>query len=236
MKRAAPLRAVVAAALAINMVAANLGPVSVSARPVPQTKVVVGALGVPPVRVQVKEPPRVRPSTPPASAIRPQVVRAIRPVNGIRVAGPPMFLPHEINAVLKAAARRPASVRTITLPTAGSVRRAGVPSVVAPAATRRPQSLPSDSSASGTGINPWWLYQEQGVLGGGRVMVNVGTGNLLLQDDDMTVSHKGIAMAFRRTYNSQVPSVVSGFFANSRSLYGNGWTNTFDAHISYTPD
>ena len=41
-------------------------------------------------------------------------------------------------------------------------------------------------------------------------MVNVGTGNLVLQDDDMSVPHKGIALAFRRTYNSQSPTTVTG--------------------------
>src|ERR1700686_326411 len=122
MKRAASLRVLIATGLAINMMAADLFPVSVSARPAPQTKGVVVALAVPPVRVQVKEPPRVRPSTPPASAIRPKVVKAIRPANGMRVAGPPMLRPGEIDAALKAAARQRASVRTIVLPAVGSVR------------------------------------------------------------------------------------------------------------------
>jgi YD repeat-containing protein len=67
--------------------------------------------------------------------------------------------------------------------------------------------------------------------GGGRLMINLGTGNLLLQDDDMSVPHKGIALAFRRTYNSQGTAVVNGANAAWRSLYGNGWTNTFDAHL-----
>ena len=63
-------------------------------------------------------------------------------------------------------------------------------------------------------------------------MVNVGTGNLLLQDDDMSVPHKGIALAFRRTYNSQSQHDVAGTDGSVASMYGNGWTNTFDAHIS----
>ncbi len=104
----------------------------------------------------------------------------------------------------------------------------------APAAgmTRAVQSV---QTTTGTGINPWWRYQEQNLPGGGHVMVNVGTGNLVLQDDDMDVPHKGIALAFRRTYNSQslhdVNGDEGGVFTTSVGMYGNGWTNTFDAHL-----
>lgn len=65
-------------------------------------------------------------------------------------------------------------------------------------------------------------------------MVNVGTGNFLLQADDMSVPHKGIALAFRRTYNSQSGHDVLGTDGAAPGLYGNGWTNTFDAHIVAT--
>ena len=68
--------------------------------------------------------------------------------------------------------------------------------------------------------------------GGGRVMVNVGTGNVLLQDDDMVVPHKGVSLAFRRTYNSQSLHDVAGSDGTPPGMYGNGWTNTFDAHVS----
>ena len=65
-------------------------------------------------------------------------------------------------------------------------------------------------------------------------MVNVGTGNMLLQDDDMTVPHKGIALAFRRTYNSQNRPTFAGDLNAYTTMYGNGWTNTFDAHLVRT--
>ena len=185
----------------------------------------------PPVRIDVKEPPRVRPSRPPFSAVRPKAVPAVRPLNGRHVPGPPMLRPSEIDAALKAAARRRLSAPPIAPPSV-SVRRIGAPGLPgARPGTRNAQSLPSDPNASGTGINPWWRYQEESVPGGGRVMVNVGTGNLLLQDDDMSVPHKGIAMAFRRTYNSQSLHNVSGSDAGPAALYGNGWTNTWDAHV-----
>ncbi|HEY0393016.1 MAG TPA: DUF6531 domain-containing protein [Candidatus Elarobacter sp.] len=68
-------------------------------------------------------------------------------------------------------------------------------------------------------------------------MTNVGTGNVVVQEDDMSVPHKGIAMAFRRTYNSQSRHDVSAsdageFVYKPSGLYGNGWTNTFDAHMA----
>ncbi|MBV8118235.1 MAG: hypothetical protein JOZ01_09665, partial [Candidatus Eremiobacteraeota bacterium] len=90
---------------------------------------------------------------------------------------------------------------------------------------------PAQLSASGTGINHWWRYQEQSVPGVGRLMVNVGTGNMLLDVDDMAVPHKGVSIAFRRTYNSQSGHDVNGSDGSPPGEYGNGWTNTFDAHL-----
>jgi len=204
------------------------------------------AIANPPVRVHVKELARVKPAMPPASALRPRAVPGVRPASGRHVPGPPMFRPSEIDGALKAAARSRAPMSmdgAPGTPAASGARRSGTPRVPgAPKAqpdtqpaVRRAQSLPSDPNASGTGINPWWRYQEEGVPGGGRIMVNVGTGNLLLQDDDMAVPHKGIAMAFRRTYNSQgAQANPPTAYATWQSLYGNGWTNTFDAHLVQT--
>jgi YD repeat-containing protein len=140
-----------------------------------------------------------------------------------------MLRPSEIDRPI-ASARRAAAMRTAT---AANV----APSTAAGPGGRRPNALPSNPSGSGSGINPWWRYQEQNVPGGGHVMVNVGTGNLLLQGDDMSVPHKGIALAFRRTYNSQSLHDVNAsdageFVFKPAAMYGNGWTNTFDAHLA----
>ena len=161
------------------------------------------ALASPPQRIPVKEPVRTKPPALAMSALRPKTVTGVR-AHGVHVDGPPMLRPTEIDRVISAARRRTAAaapakaiappVRTVPRPPSSGTRPG----------TRRALSLPSDPTASGTGINPWWRYQEQNVPGGGHVMVNVGTGNMLLQDDDMSVPHKGIAMAFRRTYNSQM--------------------------------
>ncbi|MDB5070347.1 MAG: repeat-associated core domain protein [Candidatus Eremiobacteraeota bacterium] len=160
-----------------------------------------------------------------------------------------MLRPNEIDYVLRAAraqarsrASQPALPKPIVLPPSTSVTisrsRPGVP--VAPKTSARTTASLSGVS-SGTGINPWWRYQEQNIPGGGRLMANVGTGNVLLQDDDMTVPNKGISLAFRRTYNSQSlhdvnASDAAPWYWKPAGLYGNGWTNTFDAHLVRTPD
>jgi len=94
-----------------------------------------------------------------------------------------------------------------------------------------PASATPQAAFPATGINPWWRYQEEGVGGGDHVMVNVGTGNMVVQSDDVEIAHQGIALAFRRTYNSQSRHDVFGTDGAQPGMYGNGWTNTFDAHI-----
>jgi YD repeat-containing protein len=156
-----------------------------------------------------------------------------------------MLRASEIDGVLRAAAARRRSLSASASTTTVTVGRLGAPAGRQPAPSapgvRRTQSLPGNPAASGTGINPWWRYQEENVPGGGHAMVNVGTGNLVLQDDDMAIPHKGIAMAFRRTYNSQSGHDVNasdapGFYWKPPGMYGNGWTNTFDAHLVRAAD
>ena len=67
-------------------------------------------------------------------------------------------------------------------------------------------------------------------------MVNVGTGNLLVQADDVDIPERGIDLAFRRTYNSQSAHDALGTDGAPVSLYGNGWTSTFDVHLAYNSD
>ncbi len=203
--------------------------------------VAAAAAHVPPQRMAIPEPARRTPLpwlVPNRSALH-TASMSVRPPRGARVAGPPMLRPSEIDGVLTAARERarqrradrssdaqPASApRRVTAP--GSTRGVGAP---ASGAVRTPRSVPS--SSSGTGINPWWRYQEENIPGGGHVMVNVSTGNVLVQDDDMAVPHKGVSLTLRRTYNSQSQHDTAGTDGAVPSLYGNGWTNTFDAHLS----
>jgi hypothetical protein len=200
---------------------------------------IAAAAHAPPQRITIPDPPRRTPMPlvfPNRGAMH-AAAMSVRPPRGSRVAGPPMLRPTEIDRILSAArarARQTSTHRTdaIQQPPAppviapGHVRGAAAPS---PGALRRTRMLQSPSS---TGINPWWRYREENVPGGGHVMVNVGTGNMLLQDDDMAVPHKGISLTFRRTYNSQSQHDTLGTDGAVPSLYGNGWTNTFDAHLS----
>jgi YD repeat-containing protein len=178
----------------------------------------------PPARIPVKEPVRVK-RTFTIQDLRPRIAQAVRPVNPVRLAGPPMLRPRDLDAVIASGRRRSLSPNSAQPSTGRSAEPRTGPGTTASPGTRRAQSLPSNPSASGTGINSWWRYQEQSLPGDGRMMVNVGTGNLLVQQDDMSVAHKGVAMAFRRAYNSQNGGTYAG-------LYGNGWTNTFDAHLA----
>lgn len=242
--------ALVAALLSAAFVIEVADPAAASNPSHPASRVTVAYDGyaTPMTRTVVKEPVRIKPTLGPRDIVRPVVVRGSRPLTGRHVAGPPLLRPDQIDAVIRAVRQRRAVpvqqqplsvVQPVALPrqiphgqARGSViQAASAPPSVPAASTRSTQSLPGNPNASGAGINPWWRYQEENVPGGGHVMVNVGSGNLLLQDDDMSVAHKGIALAFRRTYNSQSLHDVYGD-DGAPGMYGNGWTNTFDAHLT----
>ena len=182
-------------------------------------------------RVVVPEPPRRTPQPMLSKAALEREPAAVgRSAAGTRLPGPPMVQPAQFAAIRRAHSIEPASART-----ADAGARPLRPS---PPAGRRVRAAAATTvpGPSGTGINPWWRYQEQTVPGGDRLMVNVGSGNLLVQSDDVTVPHKGVALAFRRTYNSQSEHDVYGSDGAQPSLYGNGWTNTLDAHIVKNAD
>jgi hypothetical protein len=188
-------RRAVASVAALVLLAPTVGDVSFASSPHRAVGKVTVALATPPQRIPVKEPVRVKPSPFSLSALRPKTVPGIR-AHGIPVAGPPMFRPLELDHAM-AAVRRRAMQQRSSEPNAphGAPPSHSMP-LAAPAGTRpgtrRAMSLPSDPTASGTGINHWWRYQEENVPGGGHLMVNVGTGNLLLQDDDMTRVDTGV--------------------------------------------
>jgi RHS repeat-associated protein len=106
--------------------------------------------------------------------------------------------------------------------------------VVATAApTKKRETSGGSFSSSTTGINRWWTYEEGAVPGVGKWMANVANGNLIVQADDVDIPERGIDLAFRRTYNSQSQHDSAGSDGSVPSVYGDGWTNTFDAHIAY---
>ena len=105
-----------------------------------------------------------------------------------------------------------------------------IPVTPTPVPTATPVAALAPAS---TGINPWWTYEEKAIAGVGKAMVNVANGNLLVQANDIDVPERGIDLALQRTYNSQSAHDVTGTDGSASSVYGNGWTNTFDAHMGY---
>lgn len=104
---------------------------------------------------------------------------------------------------------------------------------VVPSGTRRTMTI-NPATPSYTGINHWWTYEEDAIAGIGKYMVNVGQGgNLIVQADDMAIPHKGIELAFRRTYNSlSGHDYYASDGAQTISNYGANWTNTLDSHLA----
>ena len=94
-------------------------------------------------------------------------------------------------------------------------------------------AMTSTLGPSTTGVNPWWTYAERPLAGIGKAMINVATGNLIVQSADVDISERGIDLAFQRSYNAESQHDASNSDGSTQSLFGNGWTNTFDAHIAY---
>ena len=88
-------------------------------------------------------------------------------------------------------------------------------------------------ATSTTGLKPWWTYEQKAVPGVGAALVNVFNGNLVVTATDFDVPERGVDLSFTRTYNSQSAHDTVGTDGATPSLYGNGWTNSFDAHIAY---
>lgn len=108
-------------------------------------------------------------------------------------------------------------------------------------ATPTPTAAPTASptpvgalAASGTGVTSWWQYVPYTVPGGASALVNVGTGNLVLQRTDMAVNNRDVPLVFARSYNTQSEHDMNGTDGSLPSAYGNGWTNTVDMHLLQT--
>ena len=248
MNRAAIIRNIVAGGLVLNLATTSIAPRAMAASSAP-AKIV--AQVSPPAKMRVPDDLRAKVTA--IGSIHPQrpalAARGLH-VGGIRVAGPTLLKNpvHPKNAPLDpyAMSAKYRQMRGIRLPqpigtpvaTPPAVRGAQSTAVRtigsasrAPAATRRVASV-SLSTPSLTGINHYWTYEEDALPGVGKYMANVGNGNLIIQADDMAVPHKGVALAFRRTYNSLSQHDYFGSDGSQVSNYGAGWTNTFDAHLA----
>jgi YD repeat-containing protein len=120
-----------------------------------------------------------------------------------------------------------------------AISRLGTPSRTQTLGTRSPSAASirpmtvTTGTADPDGINHWWTYEEDALGGVGKYMINVASGNLITQSDDLAVPNKGIEFAFRRTYNSMSNHTYANTDGSTPALYGDKWTNTFDAHIAY---
>jgi YD repeat-containing protein len=113
------------------------------------------------------------------------------------------------------------------------------------ASTQRPQSSQSLVHKGGgikhliaagnatTGIEHWWTYEERAIPGIGKAILNVGTGNLVVAATDVDIHEQGIDLAFQRVYNSQSLHNYGGGDGGDPAIFGNQWTNNFDANIVY---
>lgn len=86
---------------------------------------------------------------------------------------------------------------------------------------------------TGAGIDRYWDYEERPIPGIGKAMVNVGTGNLVMQTTDFDIPERGLDLVMQRTYNSQSLHDADGNDGSEPAIFGNGWTNTYDAHLVY---
>jgi len=248
MNRAATLRTIIAGGLVLNLATTSIAPQAMAASPAP-AKIV--AQMPPPAKMRVPDDFKAKLAA--MGATRPQrptlAARGTH-IGGVRVAGPALlkFPVHPKNAApdpyaMSAKYRQvrgirlpqPAATPPTPTPTLRGAQSSPVRSVAsatrAPAATRRLASV-NLSTASRTGINHYWTYEEDALPGVGKSMANVGNGNLIIQADDMAIPHKGVELAFRRTYNSLSQHDYVGSDGSQVSSYGAGWTNTFDAHLA----
>jgi RHS repeat-associated protein len=73
----------------------------------------------------------------------------------------------------------------------------------------------------GLGFEDWWSYDRHDTSPGGSASVNMGNGNLVVQQTDSTAiqAHGDLAFVARRTYNSQDSGVIG-----LPGAIGRGWT------------
>jgi YD repeat-containing protein len=180
-----------------------------------------------------------RPTAPPKIVVpkeRPHSVEARRPSGGTPLSGPPLAAPMPRIFDRHVAANSRAAVEAFLgrhpLPPASASSRPQRSGRPGPGA-RRTSSV-DVNQVSTTGLNPWWSYEEGGVPGVGVYLLNLAYANLVLQPNyDMDVKYRGLAFAFQRTYNSASGhDYVSSDGSTEIGQYGNGWTNTFDVHMS----
>lgn len=111
---------------------------------------------------------------------------------------------------------------------------------VNPSAFRRTSMVvappePTPTVVPAPGIYPWSTLERDRITGLGFTGVNVANLNYLVMANDMKVAHRELPVELIRTYNSLSQHDYAGTDGSQPSNYGNGWTNTLDAHIAVNP-
>ena len=203
----------------VCVVAALFASIGVQSQIGAKTKQAMSAFGGP---VAPGNSHRVGPTTAPRP-VQPIIVRPAPRHIGMRVLGPAMF-------------RKPLSPRRpqhdLLADKAAAVRSHAIRPHVISAASPAPS--PTPLVVATTGLNPWWTFQASTLAGVGTYAINIGNGNLMTQATDMNVPNKGFDLKLIRSYNSMSRHDYLGTDGSTPSNYGNGWTNTFDAHLAYS--
>lgn len=181
------------------------------------------------------------------SKLDPAVLRAVHvPMNVHQVVGSPITLPGMYSRppsldVLRAAGRNASNssirLRAATLTPTQLARPPLVRASVAGTAVaggKRASSV-NTSVPPITGVEPWHEYAQGGIPGAGDWMVNVASGNLIVEGTDFDIPERGIDLAFRRVYDSASGHDYVPTDGATTGLYGGGWTNNYDAHLGYDP-
>lgn len=96
---------------------------------------------------------------------------------------------------------------------------------------RRPVNPNAVLSDTGAGVSSWFEYLARNVPGIGVALQNTSSGNLIIRSTDISVPERGIDLEMTRTYNSQSLHDVNGDDGSEPAIFGNGWTNAYDAHL-----
>jgi len=177
-------------------------------------------------------------------------------IAGRRIAGPAMLAhpplpsafypdPRAMRAVAsqaqagRVAVRRPSALRTSpnVSPTAWPTATPFPTPTPSPTATPVGGPTPpsgGNSVSSPTGQMAWWTIIRSGIGGVGTYGVDVSQGNLLVQAADMDIPNAGVPLNLTRTYNSFSLHDSAGSDGSAPSIYGQDWTNTWDAHIAFS--
>jgi YD repeat-containing protein len=91
-------------------------------------------------------------------------------------------------------------------------------------------------SIPSAGAKRWWFFDTDDLPGVGDYSVNVVNGNFMVRVRDLKLPNIGADLDFVRVYNSMSGHDVSNTDGGGVSVFGNGWTNSYDMHLARISD